>query len=98
MPFPAKTSSDAAVNLPSRSADQEPEPPGPGRRGPSAGCGPAGDPGPGRMGAHAQHRDLVPEDQDLRVLRGITAHQQHQPAEHPDHEHADETDEHKRRA
>ena len=27
-----------------------------------------------------QHRDLVPEDQDLRVLGGVTARQQRQPS------------------
>jgi hypothetical protein len=30
-----------------------------------------------------QHRHLVPEDQDLGVLIGVTARQQHQLAEHP---------------
>jgi hypothetical protein len=43
-----------------------------------------------------QHRDLVPQDQDLDVLDGITARQQYQPAEHPDHEQVDETDKHER--
>jgi hypothetical protein len=45
----------------------------------------------------AQHRDLMPEDQNLGVLSGA-ARQEHQPAEHPDHEQADETDQHERRA
>ena len=42
--------------------------------------------------------DQVLEHQDLRILDGITARQQHQPAEHPDHEQVDETDKHKHRA
>lgn len=33
-----------------------------------------------------QDRDLVPQDQDLRVLDGIAPRQERQPAEHPDHE------------
>ena len=45
-----------------------------------------------------QHRDLVPEDQDFRVLGGMAARQERQPAEHPDHEQIDEADEHERRA
>jgi hypothetical protein len=43
-------------------------------------------------------RNLVPEHQDLRVLGGVTSRQEHQPAEHPDHEQVDETNEHERRA
>jgi hypothetical protein len=43
-----------------------------------------------------QHRDLVPEDQDLDILDSITPRQQYQPAEHPDHEQVDETDKHER--
>ena len=31
----------------------------------------------------AQDSDLMPQDHDLRVLNGITASQQRQPAEHP---------------
>ena len=42
--------------------------------------------------------DLMAENQDLRVLRGVAARQQPQPAEHPDHEEVDETDQHERRA
>lgn len=42
--------------------------------------------------------DLVPQDQDLRVLGGVAAGQQRQPAEHPDHEDIDKADEHERRA
>ena len=45
-----------------------------------------------------QHRDLVAQHKDLRVLGGITARQEHQPAKHPDHEQVDETDQHERRA
>jgi hypothetical protein len=43
-----------------------------------------------------QHRDLMPQDEDLRILRGVTAHQERQPAEHPDHEQVDEANEHER--
>ena len=46
----------------------------------------------------AQHSDLVPQHQDLRVFGGVTPRQERQPAEHPDHEHADKADEHERRA
>jgi hypothetical protein len=45
-----------------------------------------------------QHRDLVPEYQDLDVLSGIAPRQEHQPAEHPDHGQVDKTDHHERRA
>ena len=41
-------------------------------------------------------RDLMPEDEDLRVLGGVTARQQREPAEHPDHEQVDKTDQHER--
>jgi hypothetical protein len=46
----------------------------------------------------AQHSDLVPQHQDLRILRGVTARQERQPAEHPGHEQVDEANEHERRA
>jgi hypothetical protein len=45
-----------------------------------------------------QHRDLMPQDEDLRILRDVTACQERQPAEHPDHGQVDEANEHKRRA
>jgi hypothetical protein len=45
-----------------------------------------------------QHRDLVTQDQDLCILGGVTARQQDQPAEHPDHGQVDQTDPHNRRA
>jgi hypothetical protein len=45
-----------------------------------------------------QDRDLMPQDQDLRVLGDITARQQRQPAEQPDHEQVDKANEHERRA
>lgn len=45
-----------------------------------------------------QYRDLMAKHEDLRVLGGITAGQEHQPAEHPDHEQVDEANEHERRA
>jgi hypothetical protein len=40
----------------------------------------------------------MPQHQDLRILRGIIPRDEHQPAEHPDHEQVDEADEHERRA
>ena len=45
-----------------------------------------------------QHSDLVPEHQDLCFVDGVTSHQGHQPAERPDKEQVDETDQHERRA
>jgi hypothetical protein len=39
----------------------------------------------------------MPEHQDLSVLRGITARQQHKPAEHPDYEQVHKTEQHERR-
>jgi hypothetical protein len=45
-----------------------------------------------------QDRDLMAEDQDLCVLGDVAACQEHQPAEHPDHEPVDEANEHERRA
>jgi len=46
----------------------------------------------------AQDCNLMPEHQDLRILRGVIARKEHQAGEHPDHEEIDEADEHKRRA
>jgi len=46
----------------------------------------------------AQHTDLMPQHQDLEVLSRICARQEHQPAEHADHEQVDKADEHERRA
>ena len=43
-----------------------------------------------------QHRHLMPQYQDLRVLGGVASRQQRQPAEYPDHEQVDETDQHER--
>ena len=45
----------------------------------------------------AQHRDLVPQHQDLRVLRGVAPREERQPAEQPGHEEIDEAKEHERR-
>src|SRR5258708_4452041 len=45
-----------------------------------------------------QDRDLVPQHQDLRILGGVTARQQRQPPEPPDHEQVDKPNEHDRRA
>jgi hypothetical protein len=43
-----------------------------------------------------QHRDLVPQHEDLRIFGGVTARQDYQLAEHPDHEQVDEPNEHER--
>ena len=52
------------------------------------------------MGGDAQNVDGAGLDlhheQDIKALDGITPPQQYQPAEHPDHEQADETDKHER--
>ena len=44
----------------------------------------------------AQDADLVPKYQDLRVLRSVAPGQEDQPAEQPDHEQVDKSDEHDR--
>jgi hypothetical protein len=49
---------------------------------------------PGTRDPPAHDRDLTPEHDDLRVLRGIIPRQEHQPAGHPDHEQVDQTDDH----
>ncbi len=41
-------------------------------------------------------RDLMP-DQDFRILGGIAPRQEHQPAEHPDHQQVGKANEHERR-
>jgi hypothetical protein len=45
-----------------------------------------------------RHRDLMPQNQDLSVLGGVLARQEHQPPEDPDHEQVGKTDQHERRA
>ena len=52
------------------------------------------------LGGHlsAQDSDLMPEHEDLRVLSGVAARQEHQPDGPPAHEEVDEADEHERRA
>jgi len=42
----------------------------------------------------AQDGGLVPEHQDLRILRGFAPREQRQPAGQPDHEQIDEAKEH----
>src|SRR5260370_31775719 len=42
----------------------------------------------------AQDEDLVPKYLDLRVLRSIAPGEEDQPAEQPDHEQIDKSDEH----
>ncbi len=56
--------------------------------------------GPVRLRARhltAQHRDLVPQHQDLRVLGSVAPRKERQPAEQPGHEEIDEAKEHERR-
>jgi hypothetical protein len=53
---------------------------------------------PGAGDLAVQDSDLVPQREDLRILRGIAPRQQRQPAEHPDHEQVDQSDKHERRA
>src|ERR1022692_3706651 len=55
----------------------------PGQRSQDRPVGPV-EPGPGDLAA--QDRDLMAEDQDLGVLRRLTAAQQEQPAKDPDDE------------
>ena len=53
--------------------------------------------GPVRLRADdltAQDRNLVPQYQDLRVLRGLASREERQPAEQPDREQIDEANEH----
>lgn len=50
-----------------------------------------------RLGDAAQDRDLVPQHQDLYVLRSVAARKQRQPSEQPDHEQIGEAEEHERR-
>jgi hypothetical protein len=45
----------------------------------------------------AQHHDLVPQRQDLRIFRGAAAREERQPAEQPDYEQVDEAKEHELR-
>jgi len=45
----------------------------------------------------SQDSDLMPEHQDLDVLRGVAAGEQRQPAEQPDHEQIGEAEEHEYR-
>jgi hypothetical protein len=44
-----------------------------------------------------QDRAIMPQDQDLHVLRGVSAGEQRQPAQRPDHDQIDEAEEHDRR-
>ncbi len=74
--------------------DQEPEPPGPLAEIHEQVPRLLGGPGLGRM----RNDDLMTQYEDLRILRGVTACQEHQPAEHSDHGQVGEADEHERRA
>jgi hypothetical protein len=56
-----------------------------------------GQPSPAPAGdLTAQQCDLLPQHQDLYVLDGVVARQEHQPPEHPDHEQVHQTDQHDR--
>jgi hypothetical protein len=52
--------------------------------------------GPGDL--TAEHRDLMTEHHDLRVLGRLAAAEQHQPAEDPDHDQVEQTKGHKPRS
>ena len=52
--------------------------------------------GPGDL--TAEHRDLMTEHHDLRVLGRLAAAQQHQPAEDPDHDQVEQAKGHKPRS
>jgi hypothetical protein len=45
-----------------------------------------------------QHRHLVPERHDLRILGCLPAAEQHEPAEHPDHDQVEQADSHEPRS
>ncbi len=45
----------------------------------------------------AHDRDLVPQYEDLHVLRSVPPREERQPAEQPHHEQIDQPEEHKRR-
>jgi hypothetical protein len=46
----------------------------------------------------AEHHNLMTQDHDLRVLARLATAQQDQPAEHPDHDHVQQTDRHRPRS
>jgi hypothetical protein len=48
---------------------------------------------PGHLAA--EHRHLATQHYDLRILRGLAAAQQNQPAEHPDRDQVQQTNRHK---
>jgi hypothetical protein len=57
--------------------------------------------GPGRFGPDdlaAEHRDLMTQHQDLRVLRRLAAAQQHQPPKDPDHDQVEQANRHRPRS
>jgi len=53
-------------------------------------------PGPGDL--TAEHRDLMTEHHDLRILGRLAATQQHQPAEDPDHDQVEQAKGHRPRS
>ena len=52
---------------------------------------------PGSGDVPAQHRDLMPPHQDLRILRRVAPREERQPAEQPDHEQINRAKQHGRR-
>jgi hypothetical protein len=52
--------------------------------------------GPGDL--TAEHRDLMTENHDLRILGRMAAAEQHQPAEDPDHDQVEQAKGHKPRS
>ena len=83
----AQVSIGGRVLEPHRLAATRPAPPGP-----------PGLPSPaGPAGLAPQHRDLVTENHNLRVLGRLAPAQQHQPAKDPDHDQIEQPDAHEPR-
>ena len=53
---------------------------------------------PGTQHLPPQDRNLMAQRQDLSILGWVTARQERQPAEYPDHQQADQADEYERRS
>ena len=70
MPTLARTASERCGELPGSVADQETEIRGPVTEVHQEVADLLGSPRPVRMGCASQHRDLVPKDEQLDVLRG----------------------------
>jgi len=53
---------------------------------------------PGTRDLPPQDRNLMAQHEDLSIPGCVTARQERQPAEHPDHQQADQANEHERRS